>query len=88
MTDMLIELDERRRASLGKVGRPEHRRYLVHEQPDGTIVFTPAVAIPERELIVWENAELRASLFRGLADAAEGKVKRLDWVTKDEDDGE
>jgi hypothetical protein len=58
-TDILIELDERRRASLGKIGRAEHRRYLAHEEPDGTIVFVPAVLTPERELI--ENADLRAS---------------------------
>jgi hypothetical protein len=32
MSDVLIELDDRRRVSLGKVGRPEHRRYLVHEE--------------------------------------------------------
>jgi hypothetical protein len=84
-TDILIELDERRRASLGRVGRAEHRRYLAHEEPDGTIVFVPAALIPERELIVWENADLRASLFRGLAEAAEGQATRLDWVTADVD---
>jgi len=86
--DVLIELDERRRASLGKVGHPDHRRYLVHEEPGGVLVLTPAALIPERELIVWENAELRASLFRGLADAAEGKTRRLEWVTAVEDDDE
>jgi hypothetical protein len=32
---------------------------------------------------VWEDDKLRASLFRGLADAAEGRVRRIDWVTAD-----
>jgi hypothetical protein len=47
---VLIELDERRRTSLGKVGRKEHTRYLVEEQADGTLIWRPAVVIPEHEL--------------------------------------
>lgn len=47
---VLVELDERRRTSLGKVGRKEHTRYLVEEQPDGTLIWRPAVVIPEHEL--------------------------------------
>jgi hypothetical protein len=42
--------------------------------------------IPKRELLVWENDELRASLFGGLADAAEGNARRLSWVTEDDED--
>lgn len=48
-TDVVLELDERRRASLGRIGHPEHRRYLVTEQPDGTIILTPAVVMTELE---------------------------------------
>lgn len=48
--------------------------------------------IPERERIVWENQQVRESLARGLAEAAEGKSQRMDWVTEgvdiDEDDDE
>jgi hypothetical protein len=47
---VLVELDERRRTSLGKVGRKEHSRYLVEEQPDGTLIWRPAVVVPEHEL--------------------------------------
>jgi hypothetical protein len=39
--EVIIELDERRRASFGRIGRPEHRRYLVTEESDGTIVMRP-----------------------------------------------
>lgn len=49
MEDVLVELDERRRLSLGKMGKPEHRRYLAAEQPDGTIILTPAVVMTELE---------------------------------------
>jgi len=41
-----LELDARRRASFGKIGRPEHRLYLVDVEPDGTIILRPAVVVP------------------------------------------
>lgn len=47
---VLVELDERRRTSLGRVGRKEHTRYLVEEQADGTLIWRPAVVVPEHEL--------------------------------------
>ena len=40
--ETLIELDDRRRASLAKVN-PEHRYYLVEKTPSGAIILTPAV---------------------------------------------
>jgi len=58
MEDQLIELDDRRRASFGKLGRPEHRRYLATQHPDGTIVLTPAVVISEMEARFLANREL------------------------------
>jgi hypothetical protein len=56
--EILIELDDRRRASLGKLGRPEHRRYLATELPDGTIVLTPAVVMTELEARFLANRAL------------------------------
>lgn len=58
MEDQLIELDDRRRVSLGKLGRPEHRRYLATEHPDGTIIFTPAVVMSELEARFLANRAL------------------------------
>jgi len=57
-TDTVLELDERRRASLGRIGRAEHRRYLVTEEPDGTIVMRPAVVITELEAKMLANKHL------------------------------
>jgi len=56
----LIELDERRRLSLGKIGR--HSRYLVREEPDGTLIFEPAVVLTEAEQRYLENATLVAQI--------------------------
>jgi hypothetical protein len=41
---VLVELDARGRLSLGKLAR--HRRYFAAVDVDGTIVMTPAVAVP------------------------------------------
>jgi len=49
MSETLIELDARRRASFGRVGRPEHTRYLVTEEDDGTLVLTPAAVVSDME---------------------------------------
>ncbi|BCB84695.1 hypothetical protein [Phytohabitans suffuscus] len=84
-----VTADERSRIAFGKLRVHKGDRYAVSVNADGAILLTPLASIPARELLVWENDELRAGLFRGLADAAEGKVKRLDWVTQGDDlDGE
>jgi hypothetical protein len=66
--EVLVELDERRRASLGRIGRAEHRRYLAHEEPDGTLVFVPAVVMPESQARLLANHELVAEIERTIAD--------------------
>lgn len=55
---MVLELDERRRASFGRIGRSEHHRYLVTEEADGTIVLRPAVVMTELEARMLANRDL------------------------------
>jgi hypothetical protein len=55
---VVLELDDRRRASFGRIGRREHRRYIVTEQPDGTIVLTPAVVMTELEARMLASPDL------------------------------
>lgn len=66
----LIELDSRRRLALGRIGKPEHTRYLVDEQPDGTLVLTPAVVMSEQEVALLRNTGLAARLEAEAADPA------------------
>jgi hypothetical protein len=47
--DTLIELDARRRTSFGRIGRPEHSKYLATEYPNGDVLLRPAVVISEEE---------------------------------------
>lgn len=58
MDEVVLELDGRRRVSLGRLGRPEHRRYLATEEPDGTIVLTPAVVMSALEAKFLANRKL------------------------------
>lgn len=62
MTDIIVELDGRRRASLGRIGRAEHTRYRAHEEPDGTIVLEPAVVLSEVEARFLRNRNLVATI--------------------------
>ncbi|MGH9111297.1 MAG: hypothetical protein ACRDZN_03210 [Acidimicrobiales bacterium] len=55
--ERLIELDDKRRVVLGKLGDPNHRRYQAHDEPDGTIVFTPIVAVPRSVARLLANPE-------------------------------
>lgn len=66
----VLELDERRRASLGRIGRAEHRRYLVSEEPDGTIVLRPAVVMTELEARMLANQALVERIERNRADTS------------------
>lgn len=81
-----VTADERARVSVSKAGAHKDDRFAVSVNDEGAILLVPLASIPKRELLVWENEELKASLFRGLADAAEGKVRPLDWVTADDDE--
>lgn len=58
MDEVLLEVDDRRRVTLGKLGKPEHRRYLAAEEPDGTIILSPAVVMSELEARFLANTEL------------------------------
>ncbi len=82
-----VTADDRARIAFGKVGVRRDERYAVSISDEGAILLTPVVSIPKREQLVWENDKLQASLFRGLADAAEGRAHRLDWVIADNDLG-
>ena len=69
---VLLTADERTRVPLGRLGAKPHANYQAERADDGRIILTPAAVIPARELVVWENADLRASVLRGLAEAAAG----------------
>ena len=66
------EVDGRGRVSLAKAGAEPGRRYRVRSNIDGVLLLIPVVSIPEREMIVWRNPELAASIREGIAEAERG----------------
>lgn len=84
-----VVADDRARLAFGKVGVRRDDRYAVAVNDDGEILLTPLATIPRRELIVWEDERLRASLARGLEESAAGKTVDLGDFAQfavDEDD--
>ena len=75
----LVELDARRRVALGRIGNPEHDRYLVTEHTDGTLVFTPAVVMTAHEAALLRHPELVEQIEADRADptrAARSRARR------------
>lgn len=66
-----IDVDERGRTSLARVRRGKHRRYLVEEFPDGTLVLTPAVTLSTVELAALADPEIRAAAAAAQDDRAQ-----------------
>lgn len=73
-----VTADDRARIAFGRVGVHRDERFLVSRRESGEILLTPLTSIPRRELMIWEDDELRASLLRGLGDAASGRVEPMD----------
>jgi hypothetical protein len=81
-----VMADDRARIAFGKVGVRRDARYAVAINDDGEIRLTPLVSIPQRELIVWENSQLRESLARGLQQSAAGDTVDLGGFAQFADD--
>lgn len=81
-----VTADNRARIAFGKVGVHRNERYLVSTSATGEILLTPVASIPKRELLVWENTQVRESLMRGLMEAHLGKGEVRDDLLEGDDD--
>jgi len=64
----LIKVDSRRRLALGRLGKAEHDQYLVTEELDGTLIFSPAVVMTQHEAALLRHPELVSQIKRSQAD--------------------
>ena len=61
-----VELQDRKRANLARIAK--HDAYLVREEPDGTLIWEPAVVITEAERRLLQDAVLMAQIEQTRAD--------------------
>lgn len=73
-----VTADARSRVAFGRAGVHSRDRFLVSVRSTGEILLTPIASIPKRELLVWENEQVRTSLMKGFDDYEHGRIRRQD----------
>jgi len=76
-----VKPDAKKRVVLPKGLVTEGITYHIYSNSIGQIVLDPQVTIPASEAWVFNNPEVLALVKRGLADASEGRVSRIDLDT-------
>ena len=76
-----VKPDAKKRVILTKVPIEEGITYHIYINKFGQIVLDPQVTIPASELWLFNNPGALASVQRGLADAAQGRVSKVDLDT-------
>ena len=72
-----VKPDAKKRVLLQKVQMREGIRYHVYTNSTGQILLDPQVTIPASEVWLFTNPDALASVKRGLSDAAQGKVSKI-----------
>ena len=72
--EITVRPDSKGRVTLGALAKGVSS-FRVREEADGRLILEPYVEIPARERWVYDNPQVLASLERGIADAAAGRVK-------------
>jgi hypothetical protein len=73
-----VKPDAKKRVVLPKALVEEGITFHIYTNKFGQIVLDPQVTIPASELWLFNNPVALASVQRGLADAAQGKVSKVD----------
>ena len=73
-----VKPDAKKRVVLPKALVEEGITYHIYTNKFGQIVLDPQVTIPASELWLFRNPAALASVKRGLADAAQGKISKVD----------
>ena len=70
-------MDERNRLTLGEILKG-YKRVRLYKNERGEVLLQPIVEIPASEVWLFQNREAIKSVQRGLKDASEGKITKLD----------
>jgi hypothetical protein len=76
-----VKPDTKKRVVLPKALVEKGVTYHIYMNSFGQIVLDPQVTIPASELWLFNNPVALASVQRGLSDAAQGKVSKVDLDT-------
>jgi len=71
---VLVTLQDRSRANLGKLA--EHDRYLVHREPDGTLIWEPAEVMSATEARLLADEGLKKVIAANRVEP--GRLRRRD----------
>ncbi len=73
-----VKPDAKKRIGLSRVSVPKGITYHIYTNSTGQIVLDPQVSVPAAEAWLFNNPEALALVRQGLAEAARGKVSRID----------
>lgn len=73
-----VSADDRSRIAFGRAGVRRDDRFMVSTNDAGEFLLTPVSSVPTREMAVWENPELLASVMRGAVQYAAGDLVERD----------
>ncbi|OGO24846.1 MAG: hypothetical protein A2144_04025 [Chloroflexi bacterium RBG_16_50_9] len=76
-----VKPDAKKRVVLPKAQVREGVTYHIYTNSLGQIVLDPQVTIPASEAWLFNNPDALASVRRGLDDAAQGRVSKVDLDT-------
>ena len=69
-------IDDRNRLTLGELLKGS-KRVRLYKNDRGEVLLQPVVEIPASELWLFQNKEALKSVQKGLKDASEGKISKL-----------
>ena len=69
-------IDGRRRLTLGELPKGS-KRVRIYKNDRGEVLLQPLVEIPASEVWLFENEEALESVKKGLKEASEGKISKL-----------
>jgi len=70
-------IDERNRITIGELMKG-YKRVRIYKNKRGEIFLQPIVEIPASELWLFQDKEALEGVLKGIKDASEGKISRLD----------
>lgn len=73
-----LNLDSKKRITMGKLISKETTYFVAEKQKDGTIILYPKTNLSQEELWIYKDKNAYKSLKKGLKDLKKGFVAKID----------